>query len=210
MEVDENSAALMSNDMLDNEMLDNGKPCHEHGRRDLCDDLICENDGQCRSGCCSQVLTKGYSRCASMLVGFYCPRALDPIFEIMGAEHELVAEKQMLGGYHHGSFDEHGSHSVEPAELPCNVFGTVDRCDGMACEHDGNCFSGCCSVFVQGESQRCMPLVGGDLCPIAIDVVEPAVTEHHEEKEQLAEHHLEEEYDSPLHYVGHKEHGFED
>ena len=39
----------------------------------------------------------------------------------------------------------------EPAELPCNVFGTVDRCDGMACEHDGNCYSGCCSLFVSGE-----------------------------------------------------------
>ena len=40
---------------------------------------------------------------------------------------------------------------AEPTELPCNVFGTVDRCDGMICEHDGNCFSGCCALFVAGE-----------------------------------------------------------
>ena len=64
----------------------------------------------------------------------------------------------------------HGQSAA--AELPCNVFGTVDRCDGMGCEHDGNCFSGCCSIFVSGESKRCMPLVNGDMCPIAIDVVE--------------------------------------
>ncbi len=62
-------------------------------------------------------------------------------------------------------------HGEPVAELPCNVFGTVDRCDGMGCEHDGNCFSGCCSMFVSGESKRCMPLVNGDMCPIAIDVV---------------------------------------
>lgn len=62
-------------------------------------------------------------------------------------------------------------HGESVAELPCNVFGTVDRCDGMGCEHDGNCFSGCCSMFVSGESKRCMPLVNGDMCPIAIDVV---------------------------------------
>ena len=62
--------------------------------------------------------------------------------------------------------------------MPCNVFGTVDRCDGMACEHDGNCFSGCCSIFVgdgnssgEADQKRCMPLVNGDMCPIAIDVV---------------------------------------
>ena len=42
----------------------------------------------------------------------------------------------------------------------------------MACEHDGNCYSGCCALFVSGDQKRCMPLVGGDLCPIAIDVVE--------------------------------------
>ena len=42
----------------------------------------------------------------------------------------------------------------------------------MACEHDGNCYSGCCALFVSGDQKRCMPLVGGDMCPIAIDVVE--------------------------------------
>ena len=87
------------------------------------------------------------------------------------------------------SFAEH------PAELPCNVFGTVDRCDGMGCEHDGNCFSGCCSLLVTGDSKRCMPLVNGDMCPIAVDVVEPiyVVPENPDE------------FDSPLHFVDHKE-----
>ena len=61
------------------------KGCHEHGHKDLCDELNCEMDGHCRSGCCSQVLTKGYSRCAAMLVGDYCPRALDPIYDMIDA-----------------------------------------------------------------------------------------------------------------------------
>ena len=47
----------------------------------------------------------------------------------------------------------------------------------MACEHDGNCFSGCCSIFVgdsesgEADQKRCMPLMNDDMCPIAIDVV---------------------------------------
>ena len=114
-----------------------------------------------------------------MLVGDYCPRGLDPIYEMIEAQLELEVAMEALGeevtkpaplsssrGYEKWQTEE------QETELPCNVFGTVDRCDGMACEHDGNCFSGCCSVFVQGEAQRCMPLVGGDLCPIAIDVKE--------------------------------------
>ena len=71
--------------------------------------------------------------------------------------------------------EETVAHDIveEPVtELPCNVFGTVDRCDGMDCEHDGNCFSGCCSLFVSGEQKRCMPLFENDLCPIAIDPIE--------------------------------------
>ena len=94
----------------------------------------------------------------------------------------------------------------------------------MACEHDGNCFSGCCSLFVSGDQKRCMPLVGGDMCPIAIDVVEkfkivsdedlPVVHEealpvHHEVPVAVPVVHepelVHEEYDSPLHYVDHKE-----
>ena len=113
-----------------------------------------------------------------MLVGDYCPRGLDPIHEMIEAQLELEVAMGALGEEIPKSaqapvYSRGGYSTEEPAtELPCNVFGTVDRCDGMACEHDGNCFSGCCSVFVQGEAQRCMPLVGGDLCPIAIDVKE--------------------------------------
>lgn len=155
------------------------KPCKDHGHKDLCDEMICEFDGHCRSGCCSEVLTKHYKRCTAMLVGDYCPRALDPIHEMLEAEMELAIAEQALdvmteAAIKTGGLD-HQPVAVpvgEATELPCNVFGTVDRCDGMACEHDGNCFSGCCSLFVSGDQKRCMPLVGGDLCPIAIDVVE--------------------------------------
>ena len=86
--------------LLQTEQQDNGhlsKPCHDHGHKDLCDDFICEFDGQCRSGCCSQVLTKGYSRCAPPLVGDACPRALDPIYEILDAERELEIAREALG-----------------------------------------------------------------------------------------------------------------
>lgn len=78
--------------------------------------------------------------------------------------------------------------------MPCNVFGTVDRCDGMACEHDGNCYSGCCSLFVSGDQKRCMPLVNGDMCPIAIDVVEHEI---YEDKPEMTDHRIVEKEPSP-------------
>ncbi len=51
----------------ENELPDNGKkkskkkdkelakewPCSDHGASDLCDETICQFDGECRSGCCS-------------------------------------------------------------------------------------------------------------------------------------------------------------
>ena len=99
-----------------------------------------------------------------------------------------------------------------PAVLPCNVFGTVDRCDGMACEHDGNCFSGCCSLFVSADQKRCMPLVGGDMCPIAIDVVEKFQVvgdidaEYVDLPEDAEEAQYEEEhFETPLHHVDYEE-----
>ena len=115
-----------------------------------------------------------------MLVGDYCPRALDPVLTMLDAQAEMYqaasalteiesAVAQNVDPLYHPA---HMSEYYHTTELPCNVFGTVDRCDGMACEHDGNCFNGCCSLFVSGDQKRCMPLVGGDLCPIAIDVVE--------------------------------------
>jgi hypothetical protein len=113
-----------------------------------------------------------------MLVGDYCPRALDPIVEMIHAERDLQVASEALGIMSKAAAEASKAHlepkiyDEGPAVLPCNVFGTVDRCDGMACEHDGNCFSGCCSLFVSADQKRCMPLVGGDMCPIAIDVVE--------------------------------------
>ena len=104
-----------------------------------------------------------------MLIGDYCPRALEPIYEMVEAVHDEALDTMT-------KYDEETvAHDIveEPVtELPCNVFGTVDRCDGMDCEHDGNCFSGCCSLFVSGEQKRCMPLFENDLCPIAIDPIE--------------------------------------
>ena len=61
------------------------KPCKTEGVKDLCDEMVCAYDGYCRSGCCTQVLTKDYSRCTPMLIGDYCPRALDPIHEMLVA-----------------------------------------------------------------------------------------------------------------------------
>ena len=102
---------------------------------------------------------KDYSRCTPMLVGDYCPRALDPIHEILVAEEELEIARQAMSTLTKAAVEkdqEAAAGQVEVApesatELPCNVFGTVDRCDGMSCEHDGHCFSGCCSLFVSGD-----------------------------------------------------------
>ena len=68
-------------------------PCQINGTRDLCDDKVCGFDSECRSGCCTQVLTKGYSRCTAMLVGDYCPRALDPVNEFIQAEKAAEEKK---------------------------------------------------------------------------------------------------------------------
>ena len=135
------------------------RPCHAHGDIDLCDENICDFDGQCKSGCCTQVLTKDYSRCTPMLVGDYCPRALDPIHDMLVKEEELEIARQAMStlteaavAKDHEAAARHVEVPPESAtELPCNVFGTVDRCDGMSCEHDGHCFSGCCSLFVSGD-----------------------------------------------------------
>jgi len=124
-----------------------------------------------------------------MLVGDYCPRALDPIHEMLEAQKDLETAAQALDVITESAI-ESPSSAEEATELPCNVFGTVDRCDGMACEHDGNCFSGCCSLFVSGDQKRCMPLVGGDLCPIAIDVVEKFKIVADEEVRSLAGHEI--------------------
>ena len=143
-----------------------------------------------------------------MLVGDYCPRALDPIHEMLVKEHELEMQAEALDMMTEAAVDAtkkglEPAHADSTTELPCNVFGTVDRCDGMACEHDGNCFSGCCSLFVSGDQKRCMPLVGGDLCPIAIDVVEKfqIVGEDATHEAPL----IPEEDDSPMHHMDHKE-----
>ena len=72
------------------------KPCRDYGRKDLCNELICEYDGQCRSGCCTQVLTKGYSRCTAMLIGDYCPRALEPIYDMLEAIGDLTTDTEAL------------------------------------------------------------------------------------------------------------------
>ena len=217
-----------SNDIPTNKAKKHDSACKEDGSKDLCDDLTCDFDKECRSGCCSQVLTKGFKRCAAMLVGDYCPRALDPIHEMLEAQHQLHASEKAL---HHEVVEEALKEEVavpavveeahvEPAALPCNVFGTVDRCDGMACEHDGNCFSGCCSLFVSGEHKRCMPLVGDGLCPIAIDIVDhgdvtPAIDAEihdilsHEDFPEDVVDPVDVDFadpdDSPLHYIDHKE-----
>jgi len=92
-----------------------------------------------------------------MLVGDYCPRALDPITEVIEAEKtaRLQKPKEVV------KKQEQEQEKIQPqkpettveTKLPCDVFGTVDRCDGIVCEHDGNCFSGCCALFV-GDSQE--------------------------------------------------------
>ena len=68
-------------------------PCELSGSKDLCDSQECKSDGQCRSGCCSQILTKGFKRCSPMLVGDYCPRALDPVFLLKEAFLDSLDEE---------------------------------------------------------------------------------------------------------------------
>ena len=137
-----------------------------------------------------------------MLVGDFCPRALDPIYEMIEAERELELAAHSLG-------DAHGEIH---AELPCDMFGTNDRCDGAVCYHDGHCFSGCCSLVNEIDEMRCMPLVGGDMCPIALDVIEeqdvtPILEEREVEHDEEIEE-MEEDYDSPMHHMDHKEEAF--
>ena len=107
-----------------------------------------------------------------MLVGDYCPRALDPIIQMIDTEHELEVAKQALDVMTEASVRDTKAgivpakpiHGEPVAELPCNVFGTVDRCDGMGCEHDGNCFSGCCSLSSLQGSQSAACRLSMEIC----------------------------------------------
>ena len=67
--------------------------------KSLCDGTICEYDGHCKSGCCTQVISQDYKRCVPLLVGDYCARALDPIFLVrqMVEEDELEQVKALPG-----------------------------------------------------------------------------------------------------------------
>jgi|Transcript_13457 hypothetical protein len=82
-----------------------------------------------------------------MLVGDYCPRALDPILEVRDAlkkkEQEMKkaakptpAPTPAIPPAPPAAPKKKEEPVVEPektTELPCNTFGTVDRCDGMGC-----------------------------------------------------------------------------
>ena len=55
-----------------------------------------------------------------------------------------------------------------------------------------------------------MPTVNGDLCPISIDVMEPGPSLYEQMKLRDQEKLEEIEYDSPLHYIDHKEQDYYD
>ena len=129
-----------------------------------------------------------------MLVGDYCPRVLDPIREVLEAE---IEKEKMMPSKQKQPVDQKNPEAalvVESTKLPCNTFGTVDRCNGNVCEHDVNCSSGCCSIFVakdeaDGEDaqKRCMPLVNGNMCPVSIDIVTPTDPVEFDYEEDLDE-----------------------
>jgi len=115
-----------------------------------------------------------------MLVGDYCPRALDPINEVLEAEKRIKAKHMVEEKEKEREEAEAPSSEVIHAKRSCNVFGSFDICDGMGCEDDGNCNSGCCAIFVpkddiDGEDtqKRCMPLVNGNMCPVSVDEISP-------------------------------------
>ena len=54
------------------------KPCYAYGDVDRCDGMMCEDDNECVSSCCSRVSPDGYKQCHPQIEGGFCPRAVAP------------------------------------------------------------------------------------------------------------------------------------
>lgn len=54
------------------------KPCYAYGDVDKCDGMMCEEDSECVSSCCSRVSNDGYKQCQAQIDGGFCPRAVAP------------------------------------------------------------------------------------------------------------------------------------
>ena len=54
------------------------KPCYAYGDYDKCDGMMCDEDDECASSCCSRVSNDGYKQCQPQIEGGFCPRAVAP------------------------------------------------------------------------------------------------------------------------------------
>jgi len=64
------------------------KPCFAYGDHDKCDGMMCEEDTECSSGCCSRITAEGYKQCSAVIEGGYCPRAMAPKIDYSNVKEE--------------------------------------------------------------------------------------------------------------------------
>lgn len=91
--------------------------------------------------------------------------------DIRGDEEFCVAAPVCENATWRKAFDRHKSTAPDlssfetPMSLSsCEVWGDLNRCDGLLCEADNECQSTCCGAFVSFTHHRCLPLLG-DYCP---------------------------------------------
>ena len=66
------------------------KPCYAYGDFDKCDGMMCEEDDECVSSCCSRVSADGYKQCHAQISGGFCPRAVAPKIDYT----EIIEEEE--------------------------------------------------------------------------------------------------------------------
>ena len=59
---------------------------------------------------------------------------------------------------HKSLFEGFEEHSASLSY--CDIWDDKNRCDGMLCDVDHECQSGCCGAFVSFTHHRCLPLLG--------------------------------------------------
>ena len=53
-------------------------------------------------------------------------------------------------------------------KAPCSTYGDSEKCEGMPCEDDNDCASGCCSAAMANGGSTCHAVIQGSFCPRAL------------------------------------------
>lgn len=137
--------------------------------------MMCEDDGECASGCCSRMTREGHSQCIAVIDGGLCPRAVSPKidYDHLKRQNDLSQRANALGELFKDDYRMGQSNDAFKGKDGCSVSGSVDQCDGQPCKSDQDCHSSCCGHFVSFSLRRCLPVTEDGYCP---RFLEPSIT----------------------------------